>query len=175
MVWRATDPQCNEARKCVWAVAQYLRGRGLDLGAGDFRILPHAVTVDNMHHAQFGFKQRPDILSDVSKLDMIASQSQDWVFSSHTLEHVPYEEVPKTLREWVRVTRPGGYVILYLPDEDEYPRVGQEGANPDHRWNVNYERVVEAMETIGRGWDLIEFEKRNEDQEYSLLFIFKVQ
>jgi len=61
-----------------------------------------------------------------------------------------------------------------LPDEDEYPKVGEQGANPDHKWNVNYDRVVEAMEKVPRSWDLVQFEKRNQTDEYSLFFVFKM-
>ena len=53
MVWRAEDPYIAESKKIVWEVAPYLRGRGLDIGAGDFKVLPHAISVDNMHHSQF--------------------------------------------------------------------------------------------------------------------------
>lgn len=170
MVWRREDPQCNESKKIVWEVAPYLRGRGIDLGAGDFKVLPHAISVDNMNHAQFGFSMRPDIMCDVTKLDLIASQSMDFAYSSHTLEHI--EDYAAALKEWWRVVKQGGYLILYLPDEDEYPRVGEDGANPDHKWNVNYDKVVDAMRAAG-SWDLVDFQKRNGGQEYSLLFIFK--
>ena len=110
MVWRATDPQCNESKKIVWEVAPYLRGRGLDLGAGDFKVLPRVISVDNLHHAQFGFQVRPDVLCDVANLDVFASASMDFVYSSHTLEHI--EDYQAALREWWRVVKPGGYLIL---------------------------------------------------------------
>ncbi len=76
------------------------------------------------------------------------------------------------LREMWRVLKQGGYLLLYLPDEDEYPKVGENGANPDHKWNVNYEKVVDAMKLIG-SWDLVDFQKRNQGNEYSLYFVFK--
>lgn len=171
MVWSANAPYKAESKKVVWEVAPYLRGRGLDIGAGDFKVLPHAISVDNMHHAQFGFSVRPDFMcEDAAKLDVFASQSMDFVYSSHTLEHI--EDYTSALKEWLRVVKQGGYLILYLPDEDEYPKVGEPGANPDHKWNVNYDKVVDAMRLAG-SWDLIDFQKRNEDDEYSLLFVFK--
>jgi predicted SAM-dependent methyltransferase len=94
----------------------------------------------------------------------------DFAYSSHTLEHI--EDYAAALKEWWRVVKQGGYLILYLPDEDEYPKVGEDGANPDHKWNVNYDKVVDAMRAAG-SWDLVDFQKRNGGQEYSLLFIFK--
>lgn len=174
MVWKIDDPYVAESKKICWEVAPYLRGRGLDIGAGDFRVLPHVTTVDNGDHAQFGFALKPDVKCDCRKLDVFASQSQDFVYSSHLIEHVPYEETPDMFREWARVVKPGGYLIIFAPDEDEYPKVGEKGANPTHQWNVNYGRVVASMGAMGRGWDLIDFQKRNEGQNYSLLFVFRM-
>lgn len=169
MVWRRDDPQCNESKKIVWEVAPYLRGRGLDLGAGDFKVLPHAISVDNMNHAQFGFSVRPDVMCDVAKLDVFGSQSMDFVYSSHTLEHIV--DYKAALREWWRVVKVGGYLVLYLPHKDLYPNIGQDGANPDHKHDFLPEDVIAAMPPTG--WDLVECQRRAEDMEYSMLLVFK--
>jgi ADP-heptose:LPS heptosyltransferase/predicted SAM-dependent methyltransferase len=168
MVWKIDNPQCNESKKIVWEVAPYLRGRGLDLGAGDFKVLPHVISVDNMNHEQFGFTVKPDVLADVTKLDMFASQSMDFVYSSHTLEHVM--DYAGALKEWWRVVKQGGYLILYLPHKDFYPNIGQPGANPDHKHDFLPADIIAAMP---QGWDLVQCQERNEDMEYSMLLIFK--
>lgn len=180
MVWRKEDPQGNEAAKISWEIVKWTRGRGLDIGAGMYRTFPHFITVDNNVDAQlFGHPMpRPDIpVEDGGKLDMVASESMDFVFSSHMLEHVEPERLVKVLREWMRVIKPDGYLVLYLPDADEYPRVGTEGANPDHKWDVSYNQVVllmgKAVDGTQMGWDLVDFQKRNEGQEYSLYFVFQ--
>jgi ADP-heptose:LPS heptosyltransferase/predicted SAM-dependent methyltransferase len=167
VVWKIDNPQCNESKKIVWEVAPHLRGRGLDVGAGDFKILPHAISVDNLNHSQFGFQIRPDIYSDASDLSMFASGSMDFVYSSHTLEHV--QDYAATLKEWWRVLKPGGRLVLYLPHKEFYPNIGQTGANPDHKHDFLPEDVIQAMP---RGWDLLENQERNEDQEYSFLQVY---
>ena len=173
MTWSAETSHGDESAKIRWEIAEYTRGRVLDLGCGTNKCYPHFIGVDNGHHAQFGMRIKPDVfVKDCAKLDLFASQSMDAVYSSHLLEHFEYEKVPGILKEWLRVVKPGGYLILYVPDEDEYPKVGDPHANPDHKWNVNYERTAEAMREAG-SWDLIDFQKRNADDEYSLLFIFK--
>jgi len=172
MVWDINAPYKAESKKIVWEVAPYLRGRGLDIGAGDFKILPHAISVDNMNHEQFGFSVKPDILVEsAEKLDVFGSQTMDFVYSSHTLEHISNYE--GALREWWRLVKQGGYLILYLPDEDQYPKVGQPGANPDHKWDVSYGKVIAAMNGVAGNWDLIDYQKRSQDDEYSLFFVFK--
>lgn len=177
MTWRVDDPQGNEAAKIRWELVPYMRGRVLDLGCGPFKTFPHFIGVDNGHHdAQFGWKHKADIIVPTCEnLDIFADGSCDMVFSSHLLEHIAPDNVPKTLSEWCRVIKKGGHLILYVPDEDEYPKVGEDGANPDHKWNVNYDRMVEAMETVRRDWDLIDFQKRNQTNEYSLFFVFNLQ
>jgi ADP-heptose:LPS heptosyltransferase len=166
MVWKIDDPQCNESKKIVWEVAPYLKGRGLDIGAGDFRILPHATTVDNMHHAAFGFQTRPDVLCDAAKLDVFGSQSMDFVYSSHTLEHI--EDAAGAVREWWRVLRHGGYLVLYLPHKLFYPNIGTRGCNPDHKHDFLPADVI-AM--LPNGHDVLECQERNENQEYSFLLV----
>ena len=90
MTWREDGPQGNESAKVRWDIVEYTRGRGLDLGCGPFKAYPHFIGVDNGHHAQeFGWQYKPDIHVDTcERLDMFASNSMDFVFSSHLLEHI---------------------------------------------------------------------------------------
>jgi len=171
MVWRLEDPPGNESRKIVWEVVPYLRGQGVDLGAGDFKILPHAISVDNMHHAVFGHTVRPDVfIQDAADLSVFGSQTMDFVYSSHLLEHMV--DPKACLKEWYRLVKPGGYLILYLPHEDLYPKMGENGANPDHKHNLNNDMVIKWMEE-NSAWDLMENQVRNQDREYSMLLVFK--
>lgn len=176
MTWKIDDPQGNEAAKISWEIVKWTRGRGLDIGAGMSRTFPHFITVDNnVDEVLFGQKMpKPDLyVKDAVSLDLVADGMMDFVFSSHLLEHIEEERLVKCLREWWRVVRLDGFMVLYLPDEDEYPKVGEEGANKDHKWNVSYARVMELMEKTGVTFDLRDFQKRNEGQEYSLYFVFQ--
>lgn len=173
MVWKADAPSGNEAAKIRWEIVPYTRGKGLDLGCGPFKAFGHFRGIDsNVDERLFGIPATSAdfIIPTCEVLDDFASCSQDFVFSSHLLEHI--EKWENALKEWWRVLKPGGHLLLYLPDEDEYPKVGEKGANPDHKWNVNYDKIVTAMKGIG-GWDLVDFQKRNQDDEYSLYFVFK--
>lgn len=165
-------PYKPESKKIVWEVAPYLRGRGLDVGAGTFKVLPHVISVDNCVDTQlFGIQLMPDVkVKSADDLAIFASGSMDFVYSSHLLEHMNDPE--KTLREWWRVLKPNGYLVLYLPHEDLYPKIGEPGANPDHKHNLDESKVTNWMQRIG-SWDLERCEKRDQDDEYSFLMVFK--
>jgi predicted SAM-dependent methyltransferase/ADP-heptose:LPS heptosyltransferase len=173
MTWSEKDPTGNESAKIRWEIVNYTRGKGLDLGCGPWKQFPHWIGVDNRKDsALFGQTMDPDVTVDTAEdLSLFASASLDFCFSSHLLEHIPYERVPDTLKEWMRVIKPKGYLVLYLPDEDEYPKVGEPCANVDHKWNVSYDKLLKAMERLP--FDLVDFQKRNNDKEYSLLFVFQ--
>jgi ADP-heptose:LPS heptosyltransferase/predicted SAM-dependent methyltransferase len=171
MVWRIDDPEGNESGKIVWETVPYTRGQGLDLGCGANKVWPHAIGVDNYAATQqFGQAMRPDVVSDCTRLQVFGSASMDWVYSSHLLEHI--QDTAGALKEWWRVIKPGGYLVLYLPHKDFYPNVGTEGANPDHKHDFHPQDIVDLMKDVG-SWDLVRNEDRNEDREYSFFQVYK--
>lgn len=172
MVWDIKQEYKVESRKIVWEVAPYLRGQGLDIGAGTFKVLPHAISVDNGHHEAFGHRINPDVkIKDAADLSVFGSQTMDFVYSSHLLEHMA--DPKAALLEWWRLVKVGGRMVLYVPHEDLYPKVGEPGANPDHKHNINEDKMLGWMSTTVLGWDLEVFERRDQDDEYSLLCVFK--
>jgi len=168
-----TDPCGDEAGKIRFETVRYTRGQGLDLGCGPSKIWPHAISVDNYSDtALFGVQMKPDVVSNVTDLKVFGSASMDWVFSSHVLEHIEPTKVTGTLKEWFRVLKPSGYLVLYLPHRDFYPLIGTEGSNPDHKSDFAPQDVVDAMKNVG-AWDLVRNEDRNEDREYSFFQVYR--
>lgn len=172
MVWRPEDPQGFESRKIAHLIVPYTRGRGLDVGCGLERAYPHMIGVDNGNH--WGERSAAQIHSEADDLGLFADRSMDFVFSSHTLEHMA--DPLKTLREWWRVIRPGGHLVLYLPHRDLYPRIGQPGANPDHKHDFHPDDIVGLMRSVAGGadgWTLRENETRSGGREYSFFQVFQ--
>ena len=171
-MWSLELSKSDEATKIRWECVPYFHGRILDIGCGEYKAFPHWIGVDN--GKMWGKRNVDAPIEDAMHLDLFASQSCDGVFSSHLLEHIKFEHVVKTLTEWVRVIRQGGHLMLYLPEKSLYPSIGTHGANPDHKWEPTYESVVGAMEQVPRGWDLIQYEKRDQDDEYSMFMVFRI-
>lgn len=107
--------------------ARHLRGEGLELGAlhNPFP-LPRGASaryVDRLTTPQLR-EEYPelaglplvevDVVDDGETLATIAEQSVDFVVASHFLEHT--EDPIGALRAQLRVVRPGGVVLLALPD-----------------------------------------------------------
>jgi predicted SAM-dependent methyltransferase len=112
------DINISETSKCRASLAQYCQGDGLDIGFGGDPIVPHAICLD-MPKGYANYDNHVQHLhGDARNLYWFRSDSLDWVYSSHVLED--FEDTRSVLYEWLRVVRPGGYIVLYLPDEQTY-------------------------------------------------------
>lgn len=95
------------------------------------RILNRIGMLSNAHLAVTW----PDnlIVRDIRKPLPFGDGSVDYVYSSHTLEHLSREQTAGVLREVLRVLRPGGVVRIVLPNlrnaVENYSRAI--AANPD--------------------------------------------
>lgn len=173
MVWRAEDPQGNEAAKVKFDIVPFVAASGLDLGCGPAKVFEHFIGIDSGIDTQlFGIAMKPDIVvKDCARLAMFADGATETVFSSHTLEHI--EDYQAALAEWWRLVSVGGHLILYLPHCDLYPRIGTPGSNPDHKHDFAPEDIVQAMTGIGCNWDLLVNETRSQGREYSFLQVYR--
>lgn len=175
MVWReGLEPYC-EAAKIAPLIVQYVQGRALDIGSGPGKAWPRMIGIDP--GCMSDGRPATDMLMDGTDLSAFADESCDAVFSSHFLEDIPREKVPKVLMEWARVLKIGGHMVLYLPSSNLYPKVGEPHANTCHQWDI-YPGSVEdifrsELGTLPYGWELILSEERDQGDEYSLLIVLK--
>jgi len=106
----------SETNSCREYLAAYCLGdNGCDLGFGGFRpIVDNAICVDRSKE----FSEWPlHLFLDLSNLPF-KDNSLAWNFSSHALED--FEDTTATIKEWVRVLKPGGNLVLFLPDQAAY-------------------------------------------------------
>jgi hypothetical protein len=58
----------------------------------------------------------PDIVGTMLDMSAVTSESVDAVFSSHNIEHLYPHEVPLALKEFLRVLKPEGFLVITCPD-----------------------------------------------------------
>jgi SAM-dependent methyltransferase len=82
----------------------------LNLGSGK-RLLQGFVNIDR-------YTVLPAMLkADIYRLP-VKSDTVDGLFSAHSLEHLPIRRAVLALRDWFRVLKPGGTLLLSMPDID---------------------------------------------------------
>jgi hypothetical protein len=59
---------------------------------------------------------KPDIVSSMTDMHMVEDGSMDALFSSHNVEHLYRHQVQGALKEFQRVIKDGGQVVITLPD-----------------------------------------------------------
>ena len=119
----------------------------LNLGCGD-KILDGYVNVDVVQERAGRY---PDVNCDIRKLDVFSDNYCDEILAVHVIEHFWRWEVEAVLKEWIRVLKPGGKMILecpnlmtaceeFLRDPDKSSQPGLEGQRTmwvfygDPRW-----------------------------------------
>jgi len=97
-------------------IARYCQGCGLEIGPGANPQTDPARTLYIDRYTQYlGQPMIVDVVADAERLPLAAGRL-DYLFSSHALEHCP--NTLAVLREWQRVLRHGGRLVLRLPHRD---------------------------------------------------------
>lgn len=87
-------------------LSTYFTGSVLDIGSGPDPVVPHAQPFDREH-------------GDANEISRyLAGALFDCVHSSHCLEHM--NDARHALDQWWGLVRPGGYLIITVPDEELY-------------------------------------------------------
>jgi ubiquinone/menaquinone biosynthesis C-methylase UbiE len=70
---------------------------------------------------------------DAQKISSFTTETFDLVHSSHCLEHMV--DPLSALVEWYTILKPGGYLVVTVPDEDLYEQgIFPSTFNFDHKW-----------------------------------------
>lgn len=110
-------------------VSRYFVGDGIDIGAGGDSLAQYAELFPRMRSCRSW-----DIADgDAMLMQSIADNSFDFVHSSHCLEHLVDPDI--SLQNWIRITKPSGYLVIIVPDEDLYEQgIFPSQFNSDHKW-----------------------------------------
>lgn len=114
---------------------------------------------------------------DAQFLASVEDDSVDFIHSSHCLEHLV--DPAEGLKNWLRVVRPGGHIVITLPDEDLYEQ-GQFPStfNRDHKWTFTVWKsqswsnrsinVMDLIQGLGAQVDIIKIEQLISTYRFSL-------
>lgn len=141
-----------------------LSGQGIDIGCGGDPILPEVRPFDLEH-------------GDANQIEQHIEPGTrfDFVFSAHCLEHM--RDPRSAIRGWFNLVKPGGHLIVIVPDEDLY----EQGAfpsvfNSDHKWTFTLSkpkswspRSINVMDLVQElDGDLVRAEIQDHGYERSL-------
>lgn len=125
--------KANARRKLDWRYGnRWLVGHGLDIGCG-YDILKSDNS--NGFHRIIAVTGYDKLLNsgDAQTLSDVADSTYDFVISSHCLEHMEMPAI--ALSNWIRVVKPGGFIVVTVPDCDLYEhRLWPSKFNGDHKF-----------------------------------------
>lgn len=142
----------------------YFSGKVIDIGSGDDLVCPWAERFDI----------EDGDANCVTKYREI--NAYDTVHSSHCLEHM-YD--PKhAILEWWQLVKPGGHLVLVVPDEDLYEQgFWPSRFNPDHKttftlqkeesWSPVSHNVIDLVESLPNS-ECISIELQDRHYDYKL-------
>ena len=161
-----TRPEASRIQSPVWASLKKLH-----VGCGTI-YLEHYINIDAPRDQEslvdYEGVQEPEVRASFENLNMFADQSVDVVEGYHVIEHLPSWDARKALREFFRVLKPGGELLLECPDlvkccinvldDPSILRIGLEGLYGDesrtiasmlHRYAYSPASLTERLVSAG--------------------------
>ena len=126
--------KCQEGRKKAGHFDLYLKGKGIDIGCGDDKLMVEQGSVDcwDLNNG------------DAMLMESIANDTYDFVYSSHCLEHL--EDLETSLYNWSRILKKGGHLYFAVPEYILYERMTFPSIfNIDHKQTFSYYMTKEQV------------------------------
>ena len=112
-----------------------MSGTGLDIGGKGYLENVHAilpsVTIVGLDYPGYDGHILP-----------FKNNSHDYIYNSHCLEHI--EDYREAIREWWRVTKVGGNIIIVVPHQYLYERK----TDLPSKWNEDHKRFYTASSLL---------------------------
>ncbi|MGB5920004.1 methyltransferase domain-containing protein [Arcobacter sp.] len=109
---------------------------------------------------------------DAQFMESCSDEYYDFICSSHCLEHMV--DVYEAFKNWIRITKKGGYLIITVPDEDMYEQKNWPSIyNSDHKWTFTInkskswsKKSINIFDLLKKFEDKIEIEKIEKVSEF---------
>lgn len=120
----------------------------VELGCGSSKTVDNSIGVDVVPHGhwipQLGKRSVADVIADVSERLPFEDQSKDILIARHILEHCL--DTLETLKQWNRVLKMGGRLIVAVPDEERHSSIP---LNPEHVHGFSRKSLKHLVECSG--------------------------
>jgi len=154
-------------------VRKYFSGHGLDIGGK-----PDPLSLYSELFPMMKSVKTWDIEDgDAQSLEGIEDGSLDFIHSSHCLEHLIIPE--EGLKNWFRVLKKGGYLIVTVPDEDLYEQGKFPSTyNSDHKWTFTIYKegswsnksinIIDIIKSLGKYAQIVKIQLVDFTYRYNL-------
>lgn len=153
--------------------SKYFAGNGLDIGGK-----PDPLALYRELFCRMGEVKTWDWEDgDAQIMAGVPDGQYDFVHSSHCLEHLvdPHEG----LKSWLRIVRPGGYLVVTVPDEDLYEQgIFPSTFNRDHKWTFTIFKhkswcdrsinMLDLVRDLGEDAELVHLEQLSATYRFDL-------
>lgn len=165
----------SETSKVRKLVLPYCRGYGCDIGHGGDKIKKDAVGIDlPQPYTKVGWDS-VDLPCDLKAGPLpVRDNTFNYVYSSHLIEDFP--DTGKILREFVRVLKNNGHLILVFPDQiiyERYCKQSGKGINPHHvHHDMGFRRMSVVIAHLPVGFDYLYV--NNCGIDYNVVIVIKI-
>lgn len=163
----------SETAKHRHQVREYCTGNGVDLGSGGDPVVPWAIQVELPQSDYLRYNPgRPDtpIQWHGSCTELpFKNETLDFLHASHLIEDFRHWSI--ILKEWDRVLKPGGYMIISVPDHIRFRNAVERGQGD----NLNHKHescLGELPQYLSGGYvTLLDQFVSDNDFEYSIIYV----
>lgn len=99
----------------------------LHLGCGN-------VSLKNYINIDVRSLKNVDIVADITSLPFIPDCSVDEIYTCHTFEHISHQKSIDVLKEWFRILKSQGKIIISVPDFERVIQIYKKTGN--NIWNI---------------------------------------
>lgn len=162
---KISDASCkpidSETAKHRHSVAKYCVGNGCDVASGGDPVVPWAISLDlpESDYARYnsGESPRGPIQWRGNAIDLpFKDRTLGFIYISHLLED--YFDWHPPLREWCRVVKIGGHIVILIPDKERWNNAIRHGqpANCSHKHEGRVHELTEVFSAHFRDFEVVE-------------------
>jgi SAM-dependent methyltransferase len=163
----------SETSKYRELTTPHCDGDGVDIGAGGDPVVPWAISLDLAPEAYAKYNAGNPAVNPIhlhcdARFLPFKDETLDWVYSSHLIED--FKDWSPLLEEWKRVVKPGGKIIILVPDKELWKEAVDNGQPPNCAHQ--HEATEGELSEYFRDWQVVRDSRTNLfPGDYSILFI----